>query len=107
VSFGIVSRRRTDPLNPITVSEVNSILAQKVNEDHYAHETVQLTLHHCARSFGVPRSAIGVQAGIAGSIMAPRVFPHESLPFAPAWADVQKILAVTAGNHQPFAITLL
>jgi site-specific recombinase XerC len=41
--------------------------------------------------------------GIATSIMAPRVFQHETLPSGPTWDIVQEILDATAGD-QPITI---
>src|SRR2546430_1993070 len=41
--------------------------------------------------------------GIAASIMAPRVFKHETLPAGPTWDVVQEIVDATAGDR-PIAI---
>lgn len=57
------------------------------------------TLHHSGHSFDTPKYKGGVPVGIAGSIMAPRVFQHETLPSGPPWDIVQEILDATAGDH--------
>lgn len=36
---------------------------------------------------------------LADSIKAPRVYTHESLPSAPTWEDVKKLLKNTSRNH--------
>jgi integrase/recombinase XerD len=35
------------------------------------------------------------QAGLAAALRSPRMYEHESLPSAPGWSDVQRILATT------------
>jgi len=90
-------------LNTLTVADVDAVLAQKVNEEHYARVTVR-TCASSLRSFFRYAEVRGwCPAGIAPSIMAPRVFQHESLPSGPTWDDVQKILDATAGDR-PAAI---
>jgi site-specific recombinase XerD len=83
-------------LSTITVADVDSVLAQKVNEEHYARVTVQ-TCASSLRSFF--RYAEMRGWCIAASIMAPRTFQHESLPAGPTWEDVQKILNATGGDR--------
>jgi integrase/recombinase XerD len=90
-------------LGTITVADVDSVLAQKVNEEHYARVTVQTCASSLRAFFRYAEMRGWCQAGIAASIMAPRVFQHESLPSGPAWHDVQKLLHATAGD-QPASI---
>ena len=78
-------------LKALTTSVVDSILAQKVNEEHYARKTVQTYASSLRSFFRYAEMRDWCPVGIAGSIMAPRAFQHESLPSAPAWGDVQKI----------------
>jgi integrase/recombinase XerD len=37
-------------------------------------------------------------ASIAAGIDSPRLFQHEGLPVGPSWADVQRLIATTAGD---------
>jgi len=86
-------------LTEITVSDVDSALARKVNEEHYARTTVQTCASSLRSFFRYAEMRGWCAAGIAASIMAPRVFQYESLPSGPTWDDVQKLLTATAGDR--------
>jgi integrase/recombinase XerD len=90
-------------LGTITVSDVDSLLAQKVNEEHYARVSIRAYASSLRSFFRYAEMRGWCSAGIAASIMAPRVFQHETLPSGPAWDTVQEILDATAGDH-PTAI---
>ncbi len=90
-------------LDRITVADVDSLLAQKVNEEHYARVSVRGYASSLRSFFRYAEMRGWCAAGIAASIMAPRVFKHESLPSGPTWDVVQDILAATAGDR-PTAI---
>jgi site-specific recombinase XerD len=86
-------------LNTITVADVDSVLVQKVNEEHYARVTVQTCASSLRSFFRYAEMRGWCSAGIAASIMAPRVFQYESLPSGPTWETVQQILAATVGDR--------
>jgi site-specific recombinase XerD len=86
-------------LSTITVADVDSVLAQKVNEEHYARVTVQTCASSLRSFFRYAEMRGWCAAGIAASLMAPRAFQHESLPAGPTWEDVQKILNATGGDR--------
>jgi integrase/recombinase XerD len=86
-------------LETITVSDVDSLLAQKVNEEHYA----RISIRGYASSLRYAEMRGWCTVGIAGSIMAPRVFQHETLHSGPTWDIVQEIVNATGGDH-PIAI---
>jgi integrase len=90
-------------LSTITVADVDSALARKVNEEHYARVTVQTCASSLRSFFRYAEMRGWCPAGIAASIMAPRMFQHESLPSGPAWETVQQILGDTVGDR-PAAI---
>ena len=90
-------------LDTISVANVDSALAQQVNEEHYARVTVQTYASSLRSFFRYAEMRQWCRAGIATAIMAPRVFQHESLPSGPAWEDVRKALDAVAGD-QPAAI---
>jgi integrase/recombinase XerD len=90
-------------LGTITVVDVDSALAQSVNDGHYARVTVQTCASSLRAFFRYAETRCWCAAGLAASIMAPRVFQHESLPSGPSWDAVQKILVSTAGDR-PAAI---
>jgi site-specific recombinase XerD len=94
---------RKGSLTTITVAYVDSELVQKVSEQHYARVTVRNYASSLRSFFLYAEMRNWCPAGIAGAIMAPRVFQHESLPSGPTWDDVQRLLASTAGD-KPTAI---
>ena len=90
-------------LEAITVSDVDSLLAQKVNEEHYARVSIRDYASSLRSFFRYAEMRGWCPVGIAASIMAPRVFQHETLPSGPTWDIVQEILDATSGDH-PTAI---
>jgi site-specific recombinase XerD len=90
-------------LAAITVRDVDSLLLNKVNEEKYARVSVRAYASSLRSFFRYAEMRGWCPAGVAASIMAPRVFQHETLPAGPAWDTVQEILDATAGDH-PTAI---
>ena len=88
-------------MSSITIPGVDAVLIKKVNEDGYARASVQTCASSLRSFFRYAEMRGWSAAGIAASIMAPRVFQHESLPSGPAWDDVQKMLNVTAAGDRP------
>jgi integrase/recombinase XerD len=86
-------------LKTITVPDVDSLIAQKANKHHYARISIRSYASSLRSFFRYAEMREWCSAGIAGSIMAPRVFQHETLPSGPSWNIVQEILDVTAGEH--------
>jgi integrase len=97
----LVDGRRS--LEAISVSDVDSLLAQKVNEEHYARVSVRDYASSLRPFFRYAEMRGWCVVGIATSIMAPRVFQQETLPSGPTWDIVQEIVDATAGDH-PIAI---
>ena len=79
-------------LNDVTISEIDSILAARVNEGHYVRASVQTCASSLRSFFRFAETRRWCKEGIAASIMAPRVFQQESLPSAPSWSEVQRLL---------------
>ncbi len=90
-------------LEAISVSDVDSLLAQKVNEEHYARVSIRDYASSLRSFFRYAEMRGWCPVGIAASIMAPRVFKQETLPSGPTWDIVQEIVDATAGDH-PIAI---
>jgi len=90
-------------LETITVSRVDSLLAQRVNKEHYARVSVRDYASSLRAFFRYAEMRSWCPAGIAASIMAPRVFQQETLPSGPTWDVVQEIVDATAGDR-PMAI---
>jgi len=85
-------------LDRISVADIDSLLAQKVNERHYAHVSVRGYASSLRAFFRYAEMRGWCGGGIATSIMAPRVFQQETLPSGPTWDVVQEILAATSGD---------
>jgi integrase/recombinase XerD len=90
-------------LEKITVSDVDLLLAQKVNEEHYARRSVRDYASSLRSFLRYAEMRSWCPVGIAASIMAPRVFKQETLPSGPTWDVVQEIVDATAGDR-PIAI---
>ena len=90
-------------LEKITVSGVDSLLAEKVNEQHYARVSIRGYASSLRSFFRYAETRGWCRVGIAASIMAPRVFKYETLPSGPTWNVVQEIPDATTGDH-PIAI---
>lgn len=88
-------------LEKITVSDVDLLLAQKVNEEHYARVSIRDYASSLRSFFRYAEMRGWCPVGIAASIMAPRVFKHETLPAGPTWDVVQEIVDATAGRRSP------
>jgi integrase/recombinase XerD len=97
----LLDERRS--LQTITVSDVDSLLAQKVNKEHYARVSIRDYASSLRSFFRYAEMRSWCPAGIAASIMAPRVFQQETLPSGPTWDVVQEIVDATAGGR-PIAI---
>jgi site-specific recombinase XerD len=86
-------------LETVTVSDIDSLLAQKANKEHYARISIRGYTSSLRSFFRYAEMRAWCPTGIAASIMAPRVFQHETLPSGPTWDIVQKILDATTGDH--------
>jgi integrase/recombinase XerD len=86
-------------LDMVTVADIDSLLAQKVNEHHYARVSVRGYASSLRAFFRYAEMRGWCGGGIAASIMAPRVFQQETLPSGPTWEVVQEILDATSGDE--------
>jgi integrase/recombinase XerD len=93
----LLDRERS--LEAITASDVDTLLAEKVNEEHYARISIRGYASSLRAFFRYAESRGWCRRGIAASIMAPRVFQQETLPSGPSWEVVRDILGATAGDH--------
>lgn len=85
-------------LDAITVGQIDSLLVQKVNEAHYARASVRSYASSLRSFFRFAEMRGWCTEGISTSIMAPRVFQHETLPSGPPWDVVQEILSTTSDH---------
>jgi integrase/recombinase XerD len=85
-------------LDTLTVAQVDDLLSRQVRDGEYARVTVQTYASTLRAFFRFAEERGWCRPGIAASVMAPRVFPHEGLLVAPSWADVNRVLAALAGD---------
>jgi site-specific recombinase XerD len=85
-------------LDTLTVAQVDDLLARQVRNGAYTRVTVQTYASTLRAFFRFAEARGWCQPGVASAVMAPRVFPHESLPGGPSWADVNRVLATLAGQ---------
>jgi integrase/recombinase XerD len=97
----LLERKRS--LETIAVSDLDSLLAEKINAGHYARISIRGYASSLRAFFRYAEMRGWCRVGIAASIMAPRVFQHETLPSGPTWDVVQDIVNATAGDR-PIAI---
>ncbi len=86
-------------LESVSVSAIDSLLTEKVNQEHYARISIRAYASSLRAFLRYAEFRGWCRAGIAASIMAPRVFRQETLPSGPSWEVVQEILDATAGDH--------
>jgi integrase/recombinase XerD len=86
-------------LDMISVADIDALLAQKVNEHHYARVSVRGYASSLRSFFRYAEMRGWCGAGITDSIMAPRAFQQEALPSGPGWEVVQEILDATSGDQ--------
>ena len=86
-------------LGMISVADIDALLAQKVNEHHYARVSVRGYASSLRSFFRYAEMRGWCGGGIAASIMAPRAFQQEAFPSGPGWEVVQEILDATSGDQ--------
>jgi site-specific recombinase XerD len=84
-------------LSDLTIIHIDNILLQRINQAGYTRRTVQTHASILRAFFRYAEQRGWCQCGLANAIKAPRVFRHETLPFSPAWEDVQRLIAGTNG----------
>jgi integrase/recombinase XerD len=87
-------------LESVSVSDIDSLLLEKVNAGHYARISVRAYASSLRAFFRYATFRGWCRPGIATSVMAPRVFRQEALPSGPSWEVVQAMLDATAGNDR-------
>ena len=86
-------------LDTITVADVDSLLAQKVNAERYARISVRGYASSLRSFFRYAEMRGWCTAGIATSIMAPRVFQYEMLPSGPSWHVENRVTEHSFSNY--------
>jgi integrase/recombinase XerD len=86
-------------LDALTVAQVDELLAKKVRDEGYARVTIQTYASTLRAFFRYAEGRGWCRPGLANAVMAPRVFPYESLPQGPSWDDVNRALAAAQGDR--------
>lgn len=90
-------------LDALTVAQVDELLAKKVRDDAYARVTIRAYASTLRAFFRYAEGRGWCRPGVAAAIMAPRVFPYETLPAGLSRDDVNRPLAAAQGDR-PAAI---
>ena len=86
-------------LSDLTITHLDEALLHHINQAGLARCTVQTHASILRSFFRYAEQRGWCQCGLAIAIKAPRVFRHETLPFSPAWEDVQQLIASTNSNR--------
>jgi len=85
-------------LSDLTITHIDDAFLRRIEQGRYARRTVQTHATILRAFFRYAEQRGWCQRGLANAIRAPRVFRHETLPFSPAWKDVQRLLAGTSDS---------
>ena len=85
-------------LSDLTITHIDDALLNRIKQGRYARRTVQTHASTLRAFFRYAEQRGWCQCGLANAIRGPRVFRQETLPFSPAWEDVQRLLSGTNGD---------
>lgn len=85
--------RMDKSLTELTVPQIDTLLAEKVTQCRYARVSVQTYAGVLRDFFRFAERNGWCRRGLAEAIRGPRVFPQESLPSGPTWANVRSLIA--------------
>jgi site-specific recombinase XerD len=87
-------------LSQLTVAQVDELLLKMVRDQGYARKTIRTRVTALRSFFRFAEERGWCRPHLAAAIMAPRMFPHESLPLGPSWDDVQRLIASAQGDRR-------
>jgi site-specific recombinase XerD len=98
-------------LEDVTPEHVDSALLDMIRLGKHSRTTVRTYGYALRLFFRYAQNQGWCRRGLADAIRVPRVFSQDTLPSAPSWNDVQRLLATTDGdspsNIRDRAIVLL
>jgi integrase/recombinase XerD len=100
--LGLLHKDRQS-LEQLTVSQIDTLLARKGREQGYGRGSLQSYASALRVFLRYTEMRKLSPQGLADQISIPRIWKDESLPAAPSWDDVQRLLAQVERNH-PTAI---
>jgi integrase/recombinase XerD len=101
--------RRGVALNEVTAADIDAFFA--LMAQRWSRSSLRTSAKILRAWFGYCERRDWTRAGLAGSILSPRVYRHEGLPLGPTWDTVGRLLAETdaddPGSIRDHAIILL
>lgn len=91
------------PLQGVTPAHIDDALLEKLRQGKHCRTSIRIYAFALRAFFRYAETQGWCRRGLAAAIQAPRVFSHDTLPSAPSWDDVQRLLATTEGDS-PVAI---
>lgn len=86
-------------LHDLSIADVDASIAQKGAQDGCTRPSVR-TYAYVIRSFlRYAEDRALCKSGLAAAILPPRAYSCEGLPAGPAWKDVKRLCAATAGDR--------
>jgi integrase/recombinase XerD len=85
-------------LQDLTLNHIDQALRDRLTGGVYARTTVRGLADILRAFFRYTQRQGWCRPGLAEAIRGPRVFAQEALPSGPSWPDVQRLLALAAGD---------
>lgn len=85
-------------LRKITITEIDSLLINRMARGRYARVTVRYQASILRNFFRYAEVQEWCRKGLSIAIRGPRVYTHESLPLGLRWSDLRKVIAAARGN---------
>lgn len=86
-------------LKDVSIADINAALALKGSQDGYARRSIRAVAEVLRSFFRYAELQDWCSRGLSLSIKAPRLYQNETIPSAPSWDDVQRLLVLTEGDH--------
>jgi integrase/recombinase XerD len=85
-------------LSDLTITHIDDICLHHLNQSEYSRITVRGYASVLRTFFRYAEQRGWCRWGLADAIKAPRIYKHETLPYSPAWEDVQRLIANASGS---------
>ncbi len=97
--FSQIKQESGQFLAHLTPAHLDAILIHKFNQRIYAPATIKNFGHTLRVFFRYAEHQGWCRSGIADSIQTPRIYKYATLPVAPTWEEVQRLIKTTEGNR--------
>jgi site-specific recombinase XerD len=82
------------------LKQVEKAFARVLDQKNYKPRTIQNMVSHLRILLRYAERQNWCPNGLSKAIRSPRAFSQQSLPSGPSWKDVQRLLAMTEGDHE-------